>query len=169
MTAARQRGKLSASSRTLIAAFGAGVFLGGLSFAPVRSATTERIVADRHTGLALYGFDPVAYFADAAPVAGRTDIEFRYGGVTWRFRNEGNRAAFAANPEIYLPRFGGHDPAGIARGVATPGYPQLWARFEDRLYLFHSDESRTAFVEDPDRAIAAAEARWPEVEKSLVP
>ena len=33
-------------------------------------------------------------------------------GAIWRFRNEGNRAAFAADPEVYMPRFGGYDPVG---------------------------------------------------------
>ena len=35
----------------------------------------------------------------------------------------GNRAAFAANPDIYMPRFGGYDPLGVARGVAVAGNP----------------------------------------------
>lgn len=164
MTAARQRRK----SRVLAAAFGAGLLLGLAGGAP-DAATTERVVVDRHTGLALYGFDPVAYFTDAKPVPGRADLEYRYAGAVWRFRNEGNRAAFVAHPETYLPRFGGHDPIGIARGVATPGHPQLWLRVADRLFLFHSPESRSAFVADSATATAAAEARWPEVQGSLVP
>ena len=39
--------------------------------------------------------------------------------AVWRFRNEGNRAAFAEHPEVYLPRFGGYDPVTIARGVSA--------------------------------------------------
>ena len=152
----------------LAAALGAGLLLGLTGSAP-DAATTERVVADRHTGLALYGFDPVAYFTDAKPVPGRADLEYRHAGALWRFRNEGNRAAFAAHPETYLPRFGGYDPIGIARGVATPGHPQLWLRHADRLFLFHSVESRDAFLADPDTALAAAEARWREVENALVP
>ena len=75
------------------------VLLGiGLAPAPSRAATTERVVTNRHTGLAIDGFDPVAYFVDGAPSSGRADLEFRFAGATWRFRNEGNRAAFAAAP-----------------------------------------------------------------------
>ena len=162
MTAARQRRK------TLAAALGAALVLlpaGGW----LAAATTERVVVDRHTGLALYGFDPVAYFTEAKPALGRADLEYRHAGAIWRFRSEGNRGAFVAHPAIYLPRFGGHDPVAIARGVATPGHPQLWLRHADRLFLFHRVESRDAFVVDPDTALAAAEARWPEVQKALVP
>ena len=48
---------------------------------PVRAATTERIVADPHTGLAISGFDPVAYFTNAAAVPGRPEFELRLKGV----------------------------------------------------------------------------------------
>jgi hypothetical protein len=164
MTAARQRRKV----RALAAAFGVSLLL-GLPGGGLDAATTERVVVDRHTGLALYGFDPVAYFTEARPALGRADLEYRYAGAIWRFRSEGNRGAFVAHPDIYLPRFGGHDPVAIARGVATPGHPQLWLRHADRLFLFHSVESRDAFVVDPTTALTAAEARWPEVQKALVP
>jgi hypothetical protein len=165
MTAARQRRK----PRRLAAAFGALLILLGLPGGGLDAATTERVVVDRHTGLALYGFDPVAYFTEAKPALGRADLEYRYAGAVWRFRNEGNRGAFVAHPDAYLPRFGGHDPLGVARGVATPGHPQLWVRRDDRLFLFHSPESRDAFLADPDTAAAAAEAQWPDVWKALVP
>jgi YHS domain-containing protein len=77
--------------------------------APVSAATTERIVTDRLTGFAIGGFDPVAYFTDGKPVPGRAEFELSSAGVVWRFANEGNRAAFAANPDVYAPQFGGYD------------------------------------------------------------
>jgi hypothetical protein len=133
------------------------------------AATTERIVVDRHTGLAIHGFDPVAYFTDAQATVGREEMELSFAGVTWRFRNPGNRAAFAEHPDIYMPRFGGYDPVALARGVATPGHPHLWLVADDRLYLFHSLRAQSDFAADPDRAIAAAQARWAEVMSTLVP
>ena len=77
-------------------------------------------------------------------------------------------SAFAAAPEVYTPRFGGYDPLGVARGVATPGYPELWVRSENRLYLFHKPETKAAFVADPQGSVAAAEGRWAQVVKDLV-
>src|SRR5215471_9559087 len=123
--------------------------LGGSILVPAGAATTERVVVDRHTGIALYGFDPVAYFTDAKPLAGRADFELWLAGATWRFRNEGNRAAFADHPEVYLPRFGGYDPLALAHGVALPGNPRYWAVADNRLYLFKSREARAAFASDP--------------------
>src|SRR5262245_43101380 len=96
MTAARQRRK------PLIPAL-AGVFALAAWLAPVPlgAATTEYVVVDRNTGIAISGFDPVAYFTDGAPLVGRAAYEFAYAGTVWRFRNEGNRAAFEADPDIY--------------------------------------------------------------------
>ena len=69
----------------------------------------------------------MAYFTDAAPRLGSSDFELSFAGVVWRFHNEGNRAAFIANPEVYMPRFGGYDPVAVARGASAPGHAELWA------------------------------------------
>jgi hypothetical protein len=95
-------------------------------------------------------------------------LELRSGGAVWRFRNEGNRAAFAGAPTVYAPCFGGHDPMAVARGAATPGHPGLWLIAEQRLYLFYSAEARSAFARDPVSAIDAAERNWPELKRTLV-
>lgn len=131
------------------------------------SATTEQVVADWRSGIALGGVDPVAFFTDAAPKTGRTDVEYTYAGVTWRFRNEGNRAAFAADPEVYMPRFGGHDPVGVARGIARPGHPDLWLVAGNRLYLFYSAEARAAFMAEPQQVAEAADEKWSDVLRTL--
>ena len=146
----------------------AAVFFALGSAASLQAATTERIVKDPGTGLALYGFDPVAYFTDATAKAGLPELEYRFAGVTWRFLNVGNRAAFVANPEVYMPRFGGYDPLGVARGVATPGNPQLWVRRGNRIYLFYREETQAAFSADPQPIVEAAEKRWPAVMNELV-
>jgi hypothetical protein len=137
------------------------------SVAILHAATTERVVVDRHTGLALYGIDPVAYFTRRKPITGRADFELGYAGAVWRFENEGNRAAFAADPDVYMPQFGGYDPVGVSRGVATPGTPALWVINEQRLYLFYTAEARAAFVAAPFDVMAAAAARWPVVKGEL--
>jgi len=133
------------------------------------AATTERVVVDQRTGLAIYGFAPVAYFTEAGPAIGREDLELAHAGAVWRFRNLGNRAAFAERPDVYMPQFGGYDPIGLAHGVASPGHPQLWLIIGNRLYLFHTRQARDAFAADPSQAGDAAQARWPEVLRTLVP
>ena len=124
---------------------------------------------DRRTGLAIHGYDPVAYFTDAVALAGRAELELSYGGVVWRFRNAGNRAAFAERPDVYMPQFGGYDPVGLTHAVAAPGHPQLWLIANNRLFMFRSTEARDAFAADPRHTAEVASAKWPIVLRSLVP
>src|SRR4051812_17877887 len=105
MTAGRQRRKLRFS---LLAPLLAAV---GSLFGPVAGAVlSEAIVVDRHSGLAISGFDPVAYFTEGRAEQGNPEYEAVVARATWRFRNEGSRAAFVAHPDVYMPQFGGYDP-----------------------------------------------------------
>ena len=164
MTTARRQRKSHAALAALL-----GLSLCGGISAPVgvRAATDERTVVNSHTGLAISGFDPVAYFTDAKPKFGRPDMELNLRGTVWRFRNEGNRAAFAEHPDVYTPRFGGYDPVAIARGTSVPGHPLFWSVIGGRLYLFYSDTARAAFVAEPGRIIETAERKWPEVARTI--
>jgi hypothetical protein len=131
------------------------------------AATTERVVVNRYSGLAIEGFDPVAYFTDARAAQGLPDFEAAEAGAVWRFRNEGNRASFVAHPEIYGPQFGGYDPIDLGRGVTCAGNPRFWLVTGQRLYLFGREENRDAFAGDPARFLDGANARWPAVEQNL--
>jgi hypothetical protein len=144
-------------------ASGTGLFWPG----PAWAATTERVVANRYSGLAIEGFDPVAYFTDGRPELGLEAFEASEAGAVWRFRNEGNRASFAAHPDIYGPQFGGYDPTDVARGVTFAGNPRLWLVSGQRLYLFGREQSRDAFAADPQRFLRNAIPRWRELEQLL--
>jgi hypothetical protein len=130
------------------------------------AATSERVITDRATGLALGGVDPVTYFTSHAPSAGKPEHEARWAGVVWRFANGGNRAAFLETPEAYAPRFGGHDPVVAARGRVAEGNPDLFLIADARLYLFHSEETRTVFETHPNLA-EDAERAWPRLAAGL--
>jgi len=68
-----------------------------------------------------------------------------------------------------MPRFGGYDLLGVVRGVAVPGDPQVWLVAQQRLFLFQTRATRDAFAAAPDRLLAAAQEKWPEVAQTLVP
>lgn len=136
---------------------------------PARAATGERIVADPHSGIALYGYDPVSYFIDGGPRAGVSDFEHRFAGLVWRFRSAANRAAFVAEPERYVPAFGGYDPVAAGEGRPVPGSPLLYAIDGGRLYLFSHAQTRLRFVVRPADALSLAEEHWPALERTLAP
>jgi hypothetical protein len=129
--------------------------------------TTERVVVNRFSGLAIEGFDPVAYFVDRRPELGLESFETRQDGAVWRFRNEGNRASFLAHPEIYGPRFGGYDPVEVTRGIAFAGNPRFWLISGERLYLFGREANRDAFAASPASFLPGAVKRWPKLLQTL--
>lgn len=143
-----------------------GIWIAG-SGLPAEAATTERVVVNRFTGVAIEGFDPVAYFVDERAVQGTAEFEANLWGAVWRFRNEGNRASFLAHPEIYGPQFGGYDPADIARGVTVAGNPRFFAIVAQRLYLFSRETNRDAFAADPERYLYEVGKRWPALWEQL--
>jgi hypothetical protein len=166
MTAQRQE---RYGSRPGIALFAllAG-FFGGLTLdLAARASTTERVVVNRYSGLAIAGFDPVAYFTESLALQGLPDFEARESGAVWRFRSEGNRASFVAHPEIYGPQFGGYDPVDVARSVTYAGNPRFWVVTGQRLYLFGREENRDAFAAEPERFLKEATTRWPVLEQGL--
>ncbi len=134
-----------------------------------RAGLTQRIVVDWHSGLAIGGYDPVAYFTDGKPIAGSPGLELRYDGIVWRFCNVGNRAAFAGHPDVYMPQYGGYDPVSVAHGVAVAGDPDLWAIAGERLFLFYNRVQREKFLADSARFIALSKRKWPEVMQTLNP
>ena len=168
MTSERQKRKHGC----ILAVVPAFIWLGALAFAAVpaaRAGITQRIVVDWRTGLAISGYDPVAFFTDGKPMTGSADVEYNYGGAVWRFLNVGNRDAFASHPDIYMPQFGGYDPVDVARGVAVAGNPDLWTIAGERLYLFYDGAKRQEFIADPARFIASAERKWPDLKETLDP
>jgi YHS domain-containing protein len=148
MLRARARGRLVAA--LLAAAF----CLGAADGAPAR----DLVATDPMTGFAIRGFDPVAYFIHSEPRPGTVEAE--WGGVTWRFVNEGNRAAFLDAPQVYAPRFGGICALGMARGIEREADPHLWAIHRGQLYFFQTPVDRTIWLEQPDRFAAEGARHW---------
>ena len=124
-------------------------------------------MVNRFSGLAIEGYDPVAYFVQNEAVLGLPDYEVIQAGAVWRFHNEGNRASFVAHPEIYGPQFGGYDPTDVARGVTLAGNPRFFVVTGERLYLFGLEVNRDAFAAQPERYLPEARERWPQLEEML--
>ena len=150
-----------------IALIALGAFVLCIASFAAFATTTERVVVNRFSGLAIEGYDPVAYFVVGEPVKGLPDFEASQAGAVWRFHNEGNRASFVAHPEVYGPQFGGYDPTDVARGVVVAGNPRFFLITGERLYLFSLEANREAFAEDPGHFLEQARQRWPALVETL--
>jgi YHS domain-containing protein len=111
------------------------------------------------SGVALAGYDPVSYFQNG-PAEGSPTISTEWGGVNWYFSSETNKSLFLAAPENYLPQFGGYCSKAVSTGFTAPVDPNQWAIFNDRLYLFSSEEVKVDFDKDPHAIINACKKNW---------
>lgn len=126
-------------------------------------AASPEIYTGLVKGVAVGGYDPVAYFTDQKPVQGRGDILYEWKGVTWRFASEKNRDVFKANPEKYAPQYGGYCAYAVAKGATAKGDPQAWKIVDGKLYLNLSPSVQKLWDKDIPGYIKAANKNWPGV------
>ena len=117
-------------------------------------------------GVAIKGYDPVAFFTDGKPVRGKDELRFEYQGSAFVFANAQNRAAFAADPQKYAPQYGGYCAFGTARGYKADIDPAAFTVVDGRLYLNYNSQVQREWAADRARFIRQADERWPTVSKT---
>ncbi len=114
-------------------------------------------------GIAIKGYDPVAYHTERRPVKGSEAFEYEWNGATWRFASAEHRDLFAAEPERYAPAYGGYCAYGVAQGYKPKIDPEAWTIVDDRLYLNLSKQIQNKWEQDIPGYIAQADAIWPTI------
>ena len=114
-------------------------------------------------GIAINGYDPVAYFTEGRPVEGSEDHVSQWDGATVRFASAENKALFDADPEAYAPRYGGYCAYAVSKGYTASTDPAAWSIYEGRLYLNYSRSVRALWALDKSGHVARADATWPGV------
>ena len=112
-------------------------------------------------GVAMRGFDPVAYFAENKPVPGHDRHQHAWNGARWYFANAENLDAFVKDPEQYAPRYGGFCAYAVSHGYTADGDPQVWKIVDGRLYLNYNRDAQQAWEEDIPGNIAKGNENWP--------
>lgn len=114
-------------------------------------------------GLAIKGYDPVAYFTDGRPVEGDSDFEFEWRDATWRFASAAHRDLFAADPEKYAPQYGGYCAWAVSQNKKASIDPDAWRIVDGKLYLNYSLKVQRTWETDIPGFIQKADANWPEL------
>ncbi len=118
-------------------------------------------------GVAIRGYDPVAYHTEGKPVAGDAAITFDYKGATWRFASEKNRDLFAAHPDKYEPAYGGYCAFGAGNGYLVKTEPEAFTIVDGKLYLNYTVAVGEKFRKDIPGRVALAEKNWPDLKAGL--
>lgn len=118
-------------------------------------------------GIAIRGTDPVAYFKDGRPVAGKPEFEARWMGTTWRFSSAAHRDAFKAAPGEYAPQFGGYCAWAVSQGYTATIVPEAWSIVRGKLYLNFSKSIQRRWKLDRSGNIAKGDRNWPGIRAEL--
>ena len=113
------------------------------------------------SGVAIKGYDPVAYFQAGTPTPGDSRFTHDWGGATWQFSSANNRDQFADTPEMYSPQFGGFCSFAVSKGVTADVSPDAWHIEGGKLYLFADESVKNDWVNAiGEGSIDASEANW---------
>lgn len=145
--------------------FAATAFAFVLSASNPARAAEAPIYTGLVKGVAVGGYDPVAYFTESKPVRGDKAITLEHEGATWRFASEANRDVFRADPAKYAPQYGGYCAYAVAMGYTAKGDPNAWSIINGKLYLNFNQPTKATWEKDAAGYIAKAEKNWPGVLK----
>jgi YHS domain-containing protein len=117
-------------------------------------------------GVAIGGYDPVAYFTEMKPVKGSSVFHAEYQGSTFHFVSAVHRDTFMANPAKFAPQYGGFCAYGMAKGYKASIDPAAFTVGGDKLYLNYNGTVRALWVLDIQSYVKKADQNWLEVRKS---
>ena len=139
------------------------------------SALGQTGMAHRHNllgeSIGLVGYDPVSYFSAGGgkPQKGSIKISMVHDGVTYRFASTEHLELFKADPEKYLPQYGGWCAwAAGALNKRVDADPESYVVRDGKLYVFYRDpglETRASWLKDSDNLVRKADENWPSLQQ----
>ncbi|QGY81987.1 YHS domain-containing (seleno)protein [Sphingorhabdus lacus] len=129
------------------------------AFAVVPTSTSA--VNTDEQGIAMHGYDPVAYFTVGAPTKGNPTLTFKYKGASYFFASAENLKKFKANPAAFAPQFGGFCAMGVALEKKLDGDPAVWKIVDGKLYLNVNADVAVAWQRDIPGNLEKAKEYWP--------
>jgi hypothetical protein len=133
-----------------------------------RGETVSEPVAAVNTtdGLALRGYDPVAYFTTATPTPGLERYTWVWQGASYRFASADDLAAFRDAPERYAPQYGGYCAMAMSLDRIADADPTQWAIVGGKLYVNNNPSAHAAWSKGPVERIGAADEHWARRQKA---
>ena len=132
-------------------------------------AIASEVVNVDKNGLALQGYDPVAYFTDHKPVKGDPNLTASYKGATYQFASAEHQKAFKDNPAKYEPQFGGFCGYAASINKLAPIEVDYFQVLHDRLILQHNEKAWKLWHEDVEGNLKKADANWPTLSQEKAP
>ncbi len=116
-------------------------------------------------GIAIKGYDPVAYFTKGEPVKGSPEFQHEWNSAVWHFSSAEHRDMFKAGPETYAPQYGGYCAYAVSQGSTANIDPKAWKIVDGKLYLNLNMRIHKKWEKDIPGYIKKADKNWPGVLK----
>lgn len=124
-------------------------------------AAAQQAALFNTNGIAIHGYDAVAFFTDSTALKGDTAFRFHWQGADWLFASHEHAAAFKAHPEKYAPQYGGYCAYGASRGYKAPTEIDTWRLKNGKLYFNYNKKVQELWLKDQDALIEKADRQWP--------
>lgn len=138
-------------------------------FMVVTLFTTSQVFAvnpvNVENGVALKGYDPIAYFQEGKPTQGNKEFEYEWMGAKWYFSSVSNLELFKQSPEKYAPQYGGYCAWAVSQGYTATIDPEAWKIVNDKLYLNYDKKVQKKWEQDVPGNIIKADKNWPNLLK----
>ena len=144
------------------------LFTGRPGIAVAASEKTPVAAVNAAGDIGVKGYDPVAYFTLGQPTPGLDQYTYRWKGAIYRFASADNLKRFKADPEKYLPQYGGYCAYAMAINRIADIDPSRWAIVDGKLYLNNNFLSYHLWSLNKSGNIAAADHNWPQYPKKAV-
>lgn len=117
------------------------------------------------SGVAVGGYDPVAYFTAKKAVRGSKEFETEWDGVKWRFSSAENRDAFVKSPTSFAPQYGGYCAYAVGIGQTAKGDPRQWKVVDGKLYLNYNRSIKSRWERKQSYYIKSGDKNWPKLSR----
>ena len=116
-------------------------------------------------GIAIKGYDPVAYFVQKKAIEGSDSYTFNWSGSKWKFMSQANLDSFRIDPEKYAPQYGGYCAYGCSENHLAPTDPNAWTIVNNKLYLNYNLNVKKSWIKDTTNLIKTADMNFPVLNK----
>jgi YHS domain-containing protein len=132
-------------------------------------ASAGEVINVDKSGLALQGYDPVAYFIDGKPVKGSPEFTATHNGGRYQFASAEHRDLFNQSPAKYEPQFGGFCGYAASINKLAPIEVEYFQVLHDRLILQHNKKAWDLWHKDVEGNLKKADMNWPGLSQQKAP
>src|SRR5215469_14182373 len=124
-------------------------------------ATAKDLLNLDRNGVAIQGYDPVAFFSDNRPIKGNAQFQSEYRGAKYYFISSEHKATFDKDPAKYEPQFGGYCAYGVSHNSRAPIKIEAWQIVSGRLLMQYDLDVKNEFNKDQQGTLKKADQNWP--------